>query len=53
MYFDAKNDVFGSKNVDLRFESIMHDLDLPIFGQHSAYYNAVMTALIFIKLKKG
>lgn len=53
MYFDAKNDVFGSKNVDLRFESIMKDLDLPIFGQHSAYYDALMTALIFIKLKKS
>jgi len=53
MYFDAKNDVFGSKNVDLGFESIIRDLDLPIFGQHSAYYDAVMTALIFIKLKKG
>ena len=53
LYFDKKNDVFGSKNVDLRFESIMKELDLPIFGQHSAYYDALMTSLIFVKLKKS
>ncbi|MDD3465987.1 MAG: 3'-5' exonuclease [Campylobacterales bacterium] len=51
LYFDKKNDVFGSKNVDLRFDSIMKELKLPIFGQHSAYYDALMTALIFVKLK--
>ncbi len=53
MYFDAKNDVFGGKNVDLKFESIMRELDLPMFGQHSAFYDALMTALIFVKLKKS
>lgn len=52
LYFDKKNDVFGSKNVDLRFEAIMKDLNLPLFGQHSAYYDALMTALIFVKLSK-
>jgi len=53
MYFDAKNNVFGGKNVDLKFESIMKELDLPMFGQHSAFYDALMTALIFVKLKKS
>jgi DNA polymerase-3 subunit epsilon len=53
LYFDKKNDVFGSKNVDLRFETIMKDLNLPLFGQHSAYYDALMTALIFVKLSKS
>jgi len=53
LYFDKKNDPFGSKNVDLRFESIMESLKLPIFGQHSAYYDALMTALIFVKLKNS
>ncbi|MGE4398910.1 MAG: 3'-5' exonuclease [Campylobacterales bacterium] len=53
LYFDKKNDVFGSKNVDLRFETIMKDLNLPLFGQHSAYYDALMTALIFVKLKNS
>jgi DNA polymerase III subunit epsilon len=53
MYFDAKNDVFGGKNVDLKFESIMKELGLPMFGQHSAFYDALMTALIFVKLKKS
>ncbi len=53
LYFDKKNDVFGSKNVDLRFEAIMKELNLPLFGQHSAYYDALMTALIFVKLKNS
>lgn len=51
MYFDKKNDPLGSKNVDLRFESIMKDLKLPIFGAHNAYNDALMTALAFVKLK--
>lgn len=53
LYFDKKNDVFGSKNVDLRFETIMKDLNLPLFGQHSGYYDALMTALMFVKLKNS
>jgi DNA polymerase III subunit epsilon len=53
LYFDKKNDVFGSKNVDLHFEAIANDLNIPIFGQHSAYYDALMTALIFVKLKNS
>ncbi len=53
LYFDKKNDVFGSKNVDLRFEAIMKDLNLPLFGQHSSYYDALMTALMFVKLKSS
>lgn len=53
LYFDKKNDPFGSKNIDLKFESIIKDLDLPMFGQHSAYYDALMTALIFVKLKNS
>ncbi len=36
--------------IDLRFDSIMKDLDLPIFGKHDALSDAIMTALIYIKL---
>jgi len=52
LYFDKKNDPFGSKNVDLRFDSIAKDLGIPLFSQHNSYYDALMTALIFLKLKK-
>ncbi len=49
LYFDKKNDPFGSKNVDLRFDSIAKDLDIPLFAQHNSYYDALSTALIFLK----
>ena len=49
LYFDQKIDPFGSKNVDLRFDSIAKDLDIPLFSQHNAYYDALSTALIFLK----
>ncbi len=37
--------------VDLKFDSIMKDLDLPIFGKHDAISDAIMTAMMYIKLK--
>ena len=49
LYFDQKIDPFGSKNVDLRFDSIAKDLDIPLFLQHNSYYDALSTALIFLK----
>lgn len=39
-------------NIDLRFDTILQKLELPNFGQHDAFSDALMTALIFIKLKK-
>lgn len=38
-------------NIDLSFESILQGLKLPNFGQHSAQNDALMTALIFVKLQ--
>jgi DNA polymerase III subunit epsilon len=52
LYYDQKIDPFGSGNVDLRFDSITKDLGIPLFSQHNSYYDALSTALIFIKLKK-
>ncbi|QCU90276.1 3'-5' exonuclease [Thiomicrorhabdus sediminis] len=39
-------------NIDLRFDSILKHLQLPNFGQHDAANDALMTALIFVKLQK-
>jgi DNA polymerase-3 subunit epsilon len=36
--------------IDLRFDTILKELDLPVLGKHSALNDAVMTALIFVKL---
>ncbi len=53
LYYDRK---YGSANppkqrLDLRFDSIMTDLKLPILGQHDAYNDALMTALMYLKLQ--
>jgi DNA polymerase-3 subunit epsilon len=53
LYFDQKNDPFGSRNVDLRFDAITKELDIPMFSKHNSYYDALSTALIYLKLKKA
>lgn len=40
-------------NVDLSFDHILRQLDLPNLGQHDAYNDALMTSLIFLKLRTG
>ena len=39
-------------NVDLTFDKILHKLKLPNIGQHDAFSDALMTALIFVKLQQ-
>lgn len=38
-------------NIDLSFEHILQQLQIPSLGQHDAYNDALMTALMFVKLK--
>jgi DNA polymerase-3 subunit epsilon len=51
IYHDKKIKFIPQGNIDLRFNSIMEDLELPIFGKHDAINDAIMTAMMFIKLK--
>jgi len=51
LYFDKKIERIPQGNVDLRFDSIIKDLNIPMLGKHSALNDAVMTAMIFLKLK--
>jgi DNA polymerase-3 subunit epsilon len=37
--------------IDLRFDVMMNDLGLPIFGKHDAINDAIMTAMMYVKLK--
>jgi DNA polymerase-3 subunit epsilon len=37
--------------VDLRFTSILTDLGLPLLDQHDAYSDALMTAMMYLKLR--
>jgi DNA polymerase-3 subunit epsilon len=39
-------------NIDLTFDKILHKLKLPNLGQHDAFSDALMTALIFVKLQQ-
>jgi len=39
-------------NIDLGFDSILENLDIPNFGQHDAFNDALMTSLIFVKLQQ-
>ncbi|APW64938.1 MULTISPECIES: 3'-5' exonuclease [Arcobacteraceae] len=50
IYYDYKIEKIPQANIDLRFDTIMRDLQIPTMGKHDAYNDAVMTALIFVKL---
>lgn len=51
LYYDKKIAAIPQGNVDLRFDSIMHDLDLPPFAKHDALGDAIMTAMMYVKLQ--
>ncbi|WP_457596045.1 3'-5' exonuclease [Hydrogenimonas sp.] len=53
LYYDKKIGTIPQGHVDLRFDSMMSDLDIPRLGQHDALNDAVMTAMMFLKLKYG
>jgi len=39
-------------NIDLSFDVILKNLDIPNMGQHDAFSDALMTSLIFVKLQQ-
>lgn len=51
IYHDWKIEKIPQSHIDLRFDTIMKDLDIPILGKHDAYNDAIMTSMIFLKLK--
>ena len=57
MYYDYKFAQLSSyqrqeqTQIDLRFATMMHDLDLPLRDAHDALNDAVMAALAFVKLR--
>ncbi len=51
IYHDYKIEKIPQSNIDLRFDTIMEDLQVPIMGKHDAYNDAIMTAMMFIKLR--
>ncbi len=51
LYFDKKIALIPQGNIDLRFDKIVQNLNIPNMGQHNALNDAIMTAMIFLKLK--
>lgn len=52
LYFDKKITLIPQGNIDLRFDTIMQDLKIPNMGQHNALNDAIMTAMMYLKLTK-
>src|SRR5208337_3152397 len=51
-YYERKyGDAPSGTQVDLRFVSILNDLGLPVLDQHDAYSDALMTAMMYVKLR--
>ncbi len=50
LYYDKKVGRIPQGDVDLRFETIMRELDIPNMGQHNAVNDAIMTAMIYLRL---
>jgi DNA polymerase-3 subunit epsilon len=51
MYYDCKQNILNPIHVDLRFDVILADLNLPVLGKHDAFNDALMTAMMYIKLQ--
>ncbi len=51
LYYDLKIGRIPQGHVDLRFETIMKELGIPNMGQHNAVNDAIMTAMIYLKIK--
>ncbi len=51
IYYDKKIPRIPQGNIDLRFEAILNDLSLPKMQAHDALNDAIMTAMIYLKLK--
>lgn len=52
MYYDLRKSNENYGFIDLKFDTIMKFLDLPALGKHDALNDAIMTAMMFIKLKE-
>ena len=52
LYFDRKySDAPAGTRIDLSFAAILRDLDLPELDQHDAFNDALMTAMMYLRLR--
>ena len=50
IYFDKKINLIPQGNIDLRFDTILKNYNIPDMGAHNAVNDAIMTAMIYLKL---
>jgi DNA polymerase-3 subunit epsilon len=51
MFYKTKKKTSQYDFIDLKFDTIMEELDIPTLGKHDALNDAIMTSMIFLKLK--
>ncbi|MCW8895384.1 3'-5' exonuclease [Sulfurimonas sp.] len=52
IYFDKNVSLIPQGNIDLRFDTILKKCEVPDMGAHNAVNDAIMTAMIYLKLTK-
>ncbi len=52
MYYKIRKKTTDYEFIDLRFDTILKNLNIPILGKHDALNDAIMTSMIFLKLKE-
>ncbi len=53
LYFDKTISLIPQGNIDLRFDTILKNCSVPNMGVHNAVNDAIMTAMIYLKLTQG
>ncbi|MDD2790027.1 MAG: 3'-5' exonuclease [Sulfurimonas sp.] len=52
IYFEHEITLIPQGNIDLRFDTILRNCKIPNMGVHNAVNDAIMTAMIYLKLTK-
>lgn len=52
MYYKSRSKNSEYEFIDLKFDTIMKTLDIPELGKHDALNDAIMTSMIFLKVKE-
>ena len=52
VYFEKTIPLIPQGNIDLRFDTILRNCSVPNMGVHNAVNDAIMTAMIYLKLTK-
>ncbi|QKJ22062.1 3'-5' exonuclease [Poseidonibacter lekithochrous] len=51
MYYKTRKKTSEYEFIDLKFDTILKELDIPELGKHDALNDAIMTSMMFLKLR--